>query len=54
MYVEPVDVEAYIRTVRFWAVPHNILDHISFVTYGTLLAYTLTNAFETDSRRGAP
>jgi len=54
MSVVPVDAEVYIRTVRFWAVPHNILDYISFVTYGTLLAYTWTKCFRNGFPRGGP
>lgn len=37
--------EAFIRAMQFWAVPREILHNISFVIYGTLVAYTSAKSF---------
>ena len=56
MPVDPVDFKMYlyIRDVQFWTVPYNILEYTSFVTYGTLLAYTCTKCFRNGFPQGGP
>jgi hypothetical protein len=40
-----VDTETAVRASQFWSAPLDILDKITFFTYGILLAYTSTKSF---------